>query len=95
MQAIDFDPSCSGQTHSNRLYADLRNVDSKRWRTVTVFCVHVKIVHWPARMPNPNKLSSNFYAAGTNKCLDFSLSLLAACDSDSWPRRMWPGSEEL
>ena len=29
-QAIKFDPSCSGQTHSNRPSADPRNVDTER-----------------------------------------------------------------
>ena len=28
-QAIEFDPSCSGQTHSNRSCADPRNVDTE------------------------------------------------------------------
>ena len=30
MQAIEFDPSCSGQTHFNRFYADPKNVDTER-----------------------------------------------------------------
>ena len=46
-------------------------------------------------MPNSDKLCNSFHAARTNGCLDFSLSLLAACDSVSWPCRMWPGSKEL
>ena len=29
-QAIDFDLSCSGQTHFNRPYVDLKNVDKER-----------------------------------------------------------------
>ena len=28
-QAIEFDPSCSGQTHSNESCADPRNVDTE------------------------------------------------------------------
>ena len=35
-------------------------------------------------MPNLDKLCNDFRAAGTNGCLDFSLSLLATCDSVSW-----------
>ena len=46
-------------------------------------------------MTNSDKLCNNFRAAGKNECLDFSLSLLAACGSVSWPCRMWPGSKEL
>ena len=42
-----------------------------------------------------NKLCNSFRAAGTNRCLDFSLSMLAACGSVSWPCRIWPGSKEL
>ena len=56
---------------------------------------HVRFVHWAARMPNSDKLYNSFRAAGTNKCLDFSLRLIAACGSVSWPPRMWPGSNEL
>ena len=55
----------------------------------------VKFVHWAARMPNSDKLCNRFRAAGVNGCLDFSLSLLAACGSVSWSCRMWPGSKEL
>ena len=54
-----------------------------------------KFVLWAARMPNSNKLCNSFGAAGTNGCLDPSLSLLAACGSVSCPCRMWPGSKEL
>ena len=54
---------------------------------------HVKFVHWAAWMPN-SELSNSFRAAGTNKCLDFSLSVLAAHDSVNWPCRMWSGSKE-
>ena len=46
-------------------------------------------------MPNSDKLGNDFRAAGTNGCLDFSLSLLAACGSVTWPCRMCPGSKEL
>ena len=46
-------------------------------------------------MPNSNKLCNSFHAAVANGCLDFSLSLLAACGLVSWPCRMWPGSKEL
>ena len=46
-------------------------------------------------MPNSDKLCNSFRAAGANGCLDFSLSLLAACSLFSWPCRMWPGSKEL
>ena len=56
---------------------------------------HVKFVHCAAWMPNSNKLYNSFHVAGTNECLDFSLSLLAACGSVSCPCRMWPGSKEL
>ena len=56
---------------------------------------HVGFVHWASRMLNSDKLCNSFRAAGTNKCLYFSLPLLAACGSVSWPRRMWPGSNEL
>ena len=56
---------------------------------------HVKFVHWAARMPNSDKLCNSFHAAGTDGCLNFSLSLLAVCGSVSWPCRMWPGSKEL
>ena len=56
---------------------------------------HAKFVLWAAQMPNLDKLCNSFRAAGTNGCLDFNLSLLAACDSVSWPCRMWPGSKEL
>ena len=59
------------------------------------FVSHVKFVHWAARMPNSDKLCNSLRAAGTNGCLEFSLSLLAACGSISWPCRMWPGSKEL
>ena len=52
---------------------------------------HVKFVHWAVHMPNSDKLRNSFCAAGTNWCLDFSLSLLAA----SWPCRKWLGSKEL
>ena len=44
---------------------------------------HVKLVHWAAQMPSSDKLCNSFRAAGTKGCLDFSLSLLAACDSVS------------
>ena len=57
--------------------------------------LYVKFVHWAARMPNSNKLCNSFRAAAANEGLDFSLFLLAACDSLSRPCRMWPGSEEL
>ena len=30
VQTIEFDPSCSGETHSNRPSADPRNVNIKR-----------------------------------------------------------------
>ena len=56
---------------------------------------HVKFVYWAARMPNSVKLCNSFREAGTNGCLDFSLSLLAACGSVSWPCRMWRGSKKL
>ena len=56
---------------------------------------HAKFVYGAARMPNSEKLCNSFRAAGTNGCLDFSLSLLAACGSVSWPCRTWPGSKEL
>ena len=56
---------------------------------------HVNFVHWAARMPNSDKLCDSFRALGTNGRLDFSLSLLAACGSVTWPCRMWPGSKEL
>ena len=59
------------------------------------FVSHVKFAHWSAWMPNSIKLCNSFRAPGTNGCLDFSLSLLAACGSASWPCRMWPGSKEL
>ena len=49
---------------------------------------HVKFVHLAAQTPNSDKLCNNFRAAGTNRCLDFNLSLLAACDSVSWSCRM-------
>ena len=51
---------------------------------------HVKFVHWAARMPNSDKLCNSFRAAGANGCLNFSLCLLVACGSVSWP-----GSKEL
>ena len=56
---------------------------------------HVKFVHWVWRMPNSDKLCNSFRAAGANGCLDFSLSSLAACGSESWPCRMWLGSKKL
>ena len=56
---------------------------------------HVKFVHWAARMPNSDKLCNIFGAEGANRCLAFSLSLLVACNSVSWPCRMWPRSKEL
>ena len=56
---------------------------------------HAKFVHWAARMPNSDRLRNSFRATGANGCLDFSLSLLAACGSVNWPCRMWPGSREL
>ena len=46
-------------------------------------------------MPNSDKLCNSFRAAGANWCLDFCLSLLAACGSVTWPCRMWPGSKKL
>ena len=75
-QAIEFDPSCSGQTHSNRSCADPTSADILLEYPVS----HVKFVHWVARMPNSDKLCNSFRAAGTNGRLDLSLSLLAACD---------------
>ena len=56
---------------------------------------HVKFVHWAVRMSNSDKLCNSFRVAGANGCLDFSLSLLAACGSVTCPSRMWPGSKEL
>ena len=56
---------------------------------------HVKFVHWAALMPNSDKLYNSFRATEINGCLDFSLSLLAACGSVSWPCRKCPGSKEL
>ena len=56
---------------------------------------HVKFVNWVARMPSSDKLCISFRAEETNGCLHFSFSLLAACDSVSWPCRMWPESKEL
>ena len=56
---------------------------------------HVKFVHWAARMPNSDKLFNSFRAAGTNRRLDFSLSLLAVRGSVTCPYRMWPRSKEL
>ena len=55
---------------------------------------HVKFVHWAARMSNSDKLCKSFHEAEANWCLDFNLSLLAACVLGSWPCRMWPGSKE-
>ena len=55
----------------------------------------VKFVHWTAWMPSSDKLCNNFRAAGTNECLHFSLSLLAASDSIYWPCRMLSGSKKL
>ena len=49
----------------------------------------VKFIHWAVWMPNSDKLCNNFRMAGTNRCLDFSLFLLAACRSVSWLCRMW------
>ena len=56
---------------------------------------HVKFVLWTARMPDLDNFCNSFRAAGINGCLDFSLFLLAACCSFSWPCRMWPGSKHL
>ena len=55
---------------------------------------HVKFVNWAARMPNLDNLCNNLRAAGRNGCLDFSLPLLEACDSVSWPCRMWSGCKK-
>ena len=41
---------------------------------------HFAFVHWAARTPISDRLSSSFRAAGTNGRLDFSLSLRASCD---------------
>ena len=56
---------------------------------------HVTFVYRAAQMPNSNNLCNSFYTPETNGYLDFSLSLLAASDSVSWPCRMWPGSNKL
>ena len=56
---------------------------------------NIKFVHWAAQMPNSDKLCNSFRAAGANGCIDFSLSLLAACGLVNWPCKMWPGSKEL
>ena len=56
---------------------------------------HVKFVDWAAQMPNSDKLCNSFRAAGTNRCLDFTLYLLAVCSSVSCPCRMWQGSKGL
>ena len=45
-------------------------------------------------MPNSDKLCNIYSGAGTNGCLDFNLSLLAACGLVSWPCQMWSGSTE-
>ena len=42
-QAIEFDPCCSGQTHSNRSCADPRNVDTEPRCTLGVFCVPCQV----------------------------------------------------
>ena len=39
------------------------------------FMCHLKFVHSEARMPSSAKLFNRFRAAGTNECLDLSLSL--------------------
>ena len=49
---------------------------------------HFMFVHWAARTPISDRLSSNFRAAGTNERLDFSLSLRASCDPCNCPCRM-------
>ena len=57
---------------------------------------HAKSVYWAARMPNLDKLCNSFHAVGINGFLDFSLFLLAACDSEcgqgskncNYPRRV-------
>ena len=46
-------------------------------------------------MPNSEKLCNSFYAVGTNRHLDFSLSLLAAHGSVTCPCRIWPVSKKL
>ena len=56
---------------------------------------NVMFVHWEARMLSSDKSCDSFHSTGANGCLDFSLSLLAACGSVSWPCRMWPGSKKL
>ena len=59
------------------------------------YSFHVKFVHWAARVSNSDKLCNSFRGERTNGQLDFSLSLLAARDSVSWPCRMWSGSKKL
>ena len=56
---------------------------------------HAKFFHWAVRKPNVDKLCNNIRVAGTIGYLDFSLVLLAACDSVSWSCRMWPGFKQL
>ena len=90
----EFDPSCSGQSHSNRPCADPRNVDTERCRTLRVICVPCQVRPLGSADANSDKLCSRFRVAGTNGCLDFSLFLLAACGSVSCPCRMWPGSKK-
>ena len=42
-QAVEFDPSSSGQTHSNRPCADPRNVDTECRHTLGVLCVPCQV----------------------------------------------------
>ena len=45
---------------------------------------HCVFVHWAAWMAILGRLSSNFFAAGTNNYLEFSLFLLTFCDQSNW-----------
>ena len=94
-QTIAFDPSCLVKLIAIDLVLTF-GISTQSVDVLLEYSMsHVKFVHRTERMPSLDKLCNSFRAAGTNRCLNFSLSLLAIYDSVSWPFRISPGSKEL
>ena len=73
-QAAELNPSCLGQAHPNRpgTGPGHKNMEPEVFSQYSTF--HLWFLHLEVQMPSPARLSKKFCAAGTNGCLDLSLS---------------------
>ena len=72
-QAIELNPSCSGQAHFNRPDTGPGYKNTEPRFILAILRVPSIVVHSEARMPSPARLSKRFRAAGANGRLDLSL----------------------